>query len=159
MKSFTLRPTGGAPKLRSQHLWALPTQRCYIPTLWHKNSDAKISQRQTLIKRPKDVVDGWWVTAGKLWEQNRTGQDRTQQAEWTSPSLVRVWNGALDAFSYPGTLNTHEQLKAAVGRSSEGGSWRCRQLGGGPHLRSQPQWKAQKQKHTQKPALSSTCLS
>lgn len=69
-------------------------------------------------KGPKKYWFGWLKLCSG-WEQ-----DRTEQTEWTSPSLARVWKGAVGAFSYPGTLNTHEHFKAVEGKSSGGGTWR-----------------------------------
>lgn len=50
----------------------------------------------------------------------------TEQSEWTSPSWVRVWNPALDAFSYPGLLETYKHFKAGGGGGIlEGGMGVC----------------------------------
>lgn len=96
------------------HLWTPPMHSAATYLLF--DTISRMQSYQKLIKRPK-VLDGWQTVQG--WEQ-----DRTERTEWTSPSLVRVWNGAFDAFSYPGTLKTPEQFKAVEGKSSEGGTWR-----------------------------------
>lgn len=115
---YTEACRGCSKSKKSASLNSTHAQCCYIHTLWHKHSDAKLSEFQKLIKRPKEVLDGW-LKLCRGWEQ-----DRTEQTEWTSPSLLRVWNGTIDAFSYPGTLNTHEQFRAVKGKSWEGGTWR-----------------------------------